>query len=158
MGMAKPGHDENGHRLCCVRPAAKLTVRAKARNAFVSRRLAGPTQNPPQVAASRPNPTTPTKAIVLTMLVFTRVLLITGVARLPVVWTRPGSTNSTQKIEGVPAPPHPGNRPECNPAPSGSESLFDDGRAAVPAAASTGRTKSRSEERRVGKSVEAGTG
>ena len=55
MGMAKTGHDENGHRLCCVRPAAKLTVRAKARNAFVSRRLAGSARNRPPVAASRPN-------------------------------------------------------------------------------------------------------
>jgi hypothetical protein len=71
IGIAITGHDENGQRLCCVRPAAKLTIRAKTRNALVSRRLVGSARNLLLPLSNRPNATKPRKQIVLAMFVFT---------------------------------------------------------------------------------------
>ena len=73
MGMANTGQDEKGHMLRCVMPGAKLTMRAKARNALVSLRLAGSARDRARRATSKPNATNPTNAMVLAMFVFTGV-------------------------------------------------------------------------------------
>src|SRR6516164_2608936 len=70
IGMARTGHEENGHMLCCVRPGTKLMIKAKRRKAFVSRCLGAEARNLPDTETTKPNTTKTRKQMALAIFVF----------------------------------------------------------------------------------------
>ena len=113
-GYASTGHDEKGHRLCCVKPAPKLIKRTTRRKTFVNRRRGLAERNLPQTTTSTPTATNPRKQKVLTIFVFTVRLSDEPGEHSPVVQTHRGNKDSTQKTLILPSQATCRNRLGCS--------------------------------------------
>src|SRR6516162_660809 len=114
IGIARTGHEENGHMLRCVRPGTKLMIKAKRRKAFVSRRLAAEANTLPETETPKPNTTKARKQMALATFVFKFRPLAGGGWHPQVGSTRLGNADSNRKRQDVVRLLHKGNRPACN--------------------------------------------